>query len=182
MDADALNLRLENMGAQIESSIGTVSGQVFMSSLTETADEALALFADVIMHPAFPRRQDRPGENAGKISSSPAATIRPMSIVNREFAKLLYGADSPYARHTEYATVDALERQDLIDFHQHYFLPNNTILGVWGDFDTHEAMAEKLEKRLRRLGSRRRISCVPTQPIARYGFRVSGSTMRPRRM
>ncbi len=143
MDADALNLRLENMGAQIESSIGTVSGQVFMSSLTETADEALALFADVIMHPAFPEDKIDLAKTQEKSFIS-RRNDQAMSIVNREFAKLLYGADSPYARHTEYATVDALERQDLIDFHQHYFLPNNTILGVWGDFDA-EAMAEKLE-------------------------------------
>ncbi len=143
VDADALNLRLENMGAQIESSIGTVSGQVFMSSLTETVDEVLPLFADVLMHPAFPEDKIDLAKTQEK-SFIARRNDQAMSIVNREFSKLLYGADSPYARHTEYATIDAIERQDLIDFHARYFLPNNTILGVWGDFDA-EAMAEKLE-------------------------------------
>ena len=143
VDADALNLRLENMGAQIEASIGTVSGQVSMSSLTETADEALSLFADVLMHPAFPEDKIDLAKTQEKSFIS-RRNDEAMSIVNREFVKLLYGAESPYARHTEYATVDAIERQDLVDFHQKYFLPNNTILGVWGDFDT-AAMVEKLE-------------------------------------
>ena len=143
VDADALNLRLENMGAQIEASIGTVSGQVFMSSLTETVDEVLPLFADVLMHPAFPEDKIDLAKTQAKSGIS-RRNDQAQSIVNREFDKLLYGADSPYARHTEYATIDAIERQDLIDFHGRYFLPNNTILGVWGDFDTDEMVA-KLE-------------------------------------
>ncbi len=143
VDADALNLRLENMGAQIEASIGTVSGQVFMSSLTETVDEVLPLFADVLMHPAFPEDKIDLAKTQSK-SGIARRNDQAQSIVNREFDKLLYGADSPYARHTEYATIDAIERQDLIDFHGRYFLPNNTILGVWGDFDTDE-MVSKLE-------------------------------------
>ena len=143
VDADALNLRLENMGAQIEASIGTVSGQVFMSSLTETVDEVLPLFADVLMHPAFPEDKIDLAKTQSKSGIS-RRNDQAQSIVNREFDKLLYGADSPYARHTEYATIDAIERQDLIDFHGRYFLPNNTILGVWGDFDTDEMVA-KLE-------------------------------------
>ncbi len=143
VDADALNLRLENMGAEIEASIGTVSGQVFMSSLTETVDDVLPLFADVLMHPAFPQDKIDLAKTQSKSGIS-RRNDQAQSIVNREFDKLLYGADSPYARHTEYATIDAIERQDLIDFHGKYFLPNNTILGVWGDFDTDEMVA-KLE-------------------------------------
>lgn len=143
VDADALNLRLENMGAQIESSIGTSSGQVFMSSLTETVDEVLPLFADVLMHPAFPEDKIDLAKTQEK-SFIARRNDQAQSIVNREFSKLLYGADSPYARHTEYATIDAIEREDLVDFHQKYFLPNNTILGVWGDFDAG-VMVEKLE-------------------------------------
>ncbi len=143
VDADALNLQLENMGAQIEASIGTVSGQVFMSSLTETVDDVLPLFADVLMHPAFPEDKIDLAKTQAKSGIS-RRNDQAQSIVNREFDKLLYGADSPYARHTEYATIDAIERQDMVDFHGQYFLPNNTILGVWGDFDTGEMVA-KLE-------------------------------------
>ena len=41
-------------------------------------------------------------------------------------AKLAYGPDNPYARDSEYATVAAVTRQDLLDWHhahvaqQHY--------------------------------------------------------------
>ena len=50
--------------------------------------------------------------------------------------KLAYGADNPYAREPEYATVAAITRQDLIDWHGKYVHPNNIILGISGDFDS----------------------------------------------
>ena len=57
------------------------------------------------------------------------------SIVGRESADLAYGKDNPYARDPEYATVFAVQRDDLLNWHQQYVHPNNIILGVAGDFD-----------------------------------------------
>ena len=64
-------------------------------------------------------------------------------IAARESAKLAYGAENPYAREPEYATVAAITRQDLIDWHKNYVHPNNIILGITGDFDS-AAMEAKL--------------------------------------
>ena len=43
---------------------------------------------------------------------------QPFQIAFREAAKLVYGADSPYARVPEYATVAAVTRDDLLSWHQ----------------------------------------------------------------
>ncbi len=59
----------------------------------------------------------------------------PSAIARREATKLAYGAESPFARTVEYATLDAITRQDLLDWHQRFVHPNNMILGVTGDFD-----------------------------------------------
>jgi zinc protease len=69
----------------------------------------------------------------------------PFEIAFREAAKLVYGADSPYARVPEYATVAAVTRDDLVSWHQRYVHPNNIILGVVGDFDS-TAMEAKLRE------------------------------------
>src|SRR5207247_254917 len=61
----------------------------------------------------------------------------------REFAKLVYGADSPYARVPEYATIEKIAQGDLVAFHQKYVQPNRIILGAVGDFDSKE-MAGKI--------------------------------------
>jgi len=42
----------------------------------------------------------------------------PFSIAFRESSKLVYGADSPYARVTEYASVVRVTRNDLVNWHQ----------------------------------------------------------------
>ncbi|HEV2714830.1 MAG TPA: pitrilysin family protein, partial [Terriglobales bacterium] len=63
-------------------------------------------------------------------------------IAVRESTKLAYGAQNPYARIPEYATVAAVTRQDLIAWHHAYVHPNNIILGVVGDFDSAQMEAK----------------------------------------
>ncbi len=58
--------------------------------------------------------------------------------------KLAYGANNPYARQPEYASVEAVKRDDLLNWHKTYVHPNNMIVGVSGDFDS-TAMEAKLK-------------------------------------
>ncbi|MFT5143560.1 MAG: zinc protease [Rhodothermales bacterium] len=141
--ADELNERLERIAASIETGIGTTSGNASMFSLTEHVDAVLPMFADVLMNPALP--QDK--IDLDKTQWSSVISRRnddPGSIAAREFDELLYGAESPWARSPEYATVDAVSREDLVAFHKAYFHPGNVIIGAWGDFDA-EVMARKIE-------------------------------------
>ncbi|MEB3213740.1 MAG: pitrilysin family protein, partial [Leptolyngbyaceae bacterium] len=62
----------------------------------------------------------------------------PGSIAQREFNKLIYGADSPYARTAEYATLANITRDDVVSFHQDYFYPSNMLLSIYGDFEPTE--------------------------------------------
>ena len=140
--ADALNERLESIGAVIETGIGETSGSAFMSTLTEHTDEVLGLFAEVLMNPAFPQDKIDLAKTQWKSAIS-RRNDDPQEIAFREFDELIYGADSPYARTPEYFTVEAISREDALAFHERFYHPNNVILGVWGDFDT-DAMVEKL--------------------------------------
>ena len=121
----------------METNIGETSGSAFMSVLKEDLDVGLEILADVLMHPAF--REEK--LDLAKVQAKSAISRRnddPNGIVSREFAKVIYGADSPYARTTEYATIDAITRDDLVTFHQAWFHPNNVMMAVWGDFDADE--------------------------------------------
>jgi hypothetical protein len=64
-----------------------------------------------------------------------------MGIAFREFQKLVYGANSPYAKQYEYEDVDRLTREDLVAFHGAFYRPDATILAVWGDFKAPEMKA-----------------------------------------
>ncbi|NBB75575.1 MAG: insulinase family protein, partial [Bacteroidetes bacterium] len=142
MSSDSINQVLEGLGATVETSIGTASGSAFMSTLKENVDTVLPIFAEVLRRPAFAAEKVNLAKNQQKSAIS-RRNDNPQQIALREFDKIVYGEDSPYARHTEYWTVDAITREDVVNFYDQYFEPNNVILSVWGDFDA-EAMEEQL--------------------------------------
>jgi len=138
---DELDEILENLAASVEVGIGDDSGSASMSVLKEDLDTGLSILADVLMNPAF--REDK--IDLEKIQHRSAISRRnddASDITAREFRKLIYGADSPYARITEYDTINNIMRDDLVAFHKKYFRPNNIILGVLGDFDSEEMLAK----------------------------------------
>jgi zinc protease len=143
---DEIDKELETLAATVETGIGQTSGYIMISVLKEDVDHALAILADILMNPAF--REEK--IELAKIQQRTAISRRNdniMPIAFREFTKLVYGKDSPYARSTEYSTIAAITRQDLVDFYKAYFYPNNTIMAVWGDFDS-KAMAGKIKQTL----------------------------------
>lgn len=140
MASDDLDDWLEDRAASIETSIGTSNGNASMSSLRDDFPELLRVFADVLRRPAF--EQDkidvaRTGVESGISRQNDDAN----QIRAREFAELIYGSGSPYARSPTYATIGSITRDDLVAWHRQYFHPDRVILGLVGDFDPNEAIA-----------------------------------------
>lgn len=141
--ADELNSILEQKAASVETAIENDSGSASFNTLTEDLDTVFSLFTEVLRQPAFAankfaiakrqqqgaiaRRNDDPGE-----------------IAQREFSKVVYGETSPYARTVEYATLNNISRQDVINFYQTYVRPEHIILGIVGDFDA-DAMISRVQ-------------------------------------
>ncbi|TVQ05345.1 MAG: insulinase family protein [Leptolyngbya sp. DLM2.Bin27] len=135
MDTEALNQALEQRAASIETGIDTSEGSARFRALTEDTEAVFALFADVIQRPAF--APDRIALLKRQYGGSIARrNDSPDSITSREFRKLVYGADSPYARIPEYATLEAIGPEDIRRFYEASVRPEQTILGLVGDFDS----------------------------------------------
>lgn len=141
---DELNILLENKAAFMSTFIGFGSGGASMNLLKEDFDELLPVFVDLIQNPAFPEDKIDLAKTQAKSNIS-RRNDEQQSIAVREFQKLIYGKDVPYTTQREYATIDAITREDMIDFHQQAFAGNNMMIGVIGDFDTRE-MKQKLEE------------------------------------
>lgn len=132
--ADELNQLLEQRAAAVETGINATSGSASFSTLGEDLETVFELFAEVLREPVF--AQDKLDLAKTQLRGEIARrNDQPNGIAGREFQKLIYGNDSPYARTVEYATLDNISRDDLVSFYQQYFHPNNMILGVVGDFD-----------------------------------------------
>jgi zinc protease len=131
---DLLDRILERKAANIVPIMSTDVAIASFGGLTEDFPIVLDLFAEVLQQPAFP--EDR--LTLAKAQSEGGIARRnddPGTIANREFGKLIYGNTSPYARTEEYATLKKITRQDLVDFHQTWYRPENLTLGIVGDFD-----------------------------------------------
>jgi len=143
---DQLDQDLENVAASIESQIGETNGTLSFSCLKENTDQVLAIFRDVLTSPEF--RQDK--VDLSKTQSRSGISRRnddPDGIADREFSDIVYGRNTPYGWSIEYADIDNIQRQDLIDFYHRYYFPANITMEVIGDFSTAD-MKSKLEQLL----------------------------------
>jgi zinc protease len=164
---DEIDEQLEQIAASVETGIGTSSGSARMSVLKEDVDTGLSVLADVLMHPAF--RQDK--IDLARIAARTSIARRNDNagfIARREYAKLIYGPDSVYARQAEYATIDSITRDDLVAFHQRFYHPNNLMMAVWGDFDT-EQMVARIKETFKDW-PRAEVDLPPVPPV-QYDFR-----------
>lgn len=132
---DEINRFLEQRAASIETGMGEAAGSAGFGALSEDLASVFDLFAEVLRSPAFPDSK----LNLAKMQQRGSIARRnddPNGIAGREFGKLIYGADSPYARTVEYSTLDNISRADLVNFYQQYYAPQNVLLGIVGDFDS----------------------------------------------
>lgn len=166
LSGDEIDRRLETMAADIETGIDSESASVYVSMLKESLDKVLPIFADVLRRPRFEAEKI----DLAKIEARSAISRRNDDvgqIAEREFIKLIYGADSPYARQNEYGTIDAVGRDDMLAFYREYFHPDNLWLAVWGDFDSRQ-MVGKLERVLGDWPASGRK--LPSLPEVRYDY------------
>ncbi len=139
LSPDKMNDELEFMASSIESSIGTDAGTVSMASLTKNLDRTLQIFAQVLMTPAF--RED-------KVELARRQTIEalrrqdddPKAVADRELGRSIYKG-TPLGRVPTFATVKAITRADMVEFHKKYYHPNTVIMSVAGDFNSTAMVA-----------------------------------------
>jgi len=139
---DALDTELAEKAAAIETGGGGATTSLEWSSFKQDFDSVFAETVDLLLHPAFKadKLQLAQREMMTEISRR---NDDPGDIASREANKLVYGAGSPYARQTEYATVAAVTLDDLKAWHDRTVLANGIIVAVEGDFDS-AAMEAKL--------------------------------------
>lgn len=132
---------LEMLGAILNTSSNLDTSSVTLNSLTENLESSMALFADVVLNPSFPQAElDRlRQEQLARIQREQST---PISMAQRVFPKLIYGEDHAYGQGLTgtgtLESVGSMQRQDLIDFVDSWFKPNNATLVVVGDTSLSE--------------------------------------------
>ena len=135
---------LAQFAGRITIAIGRQSGSASLDVLKKDVKRGLQLFAGLIRTPAFAPES----VELAKLQAIERIRRRedePESVANSEFVKLLYGSSHPTARESSFESVQRIQREDLIAFHESSIHPNGTILGVSGDF-SKEAMVALLRE------------------------------------
>ncbi|GAB3448143.1 insulinase family protein [Massilia solisilvae] len=127
---------LESLGASFNTGTNLDGAFVNMNALKATMPRALDLYADLLLHPAFPQNE------FARLQKDRLATIarekaNPQQMALRVLPSLLYGKGHAYALpFTGTGTEDAVRRmtrEDMVKYHQTWFRPNNATLLVVGD-------------------------------------------------
>jgi predicted Zn-dependent peptidase len=139
---DKLDRELEFMASSLESSISSESANVSLSTLTRNLDRTLALFAQLMREPVFDKSRVELARMQA-IEGIRRMNDDPKGIAGRELSRAIY-PDHPLSAIPTLASVNAITRQDMVDFQKRYFYPANTILAVSGDFD-REKLLKSLE-------------------------------------
>jgi len=141
MDGDAMDDLLEAKAAHIETGGDDDSTALSWNSLKADTDQVYALAMDLLFHPKFDMQKLRLAqqqEAAGIVRRNDDES----QIAGREAARLVYGADSPYARQPELSTISKVTVADLQAWHDRT-INNKLIISISGDFDS-AAMESKL--------------------------------------
>ncbi|MGD0733066.1 MAG: pitrilysin family protein [Terracidiphilus sp.] len=141
MGGDALDDLLEAKAAHIETGGDEDSTAVEWDSLKGDADQVFALAMDLLLHPKFSAEKLQLAQQQ-EATSIVRRNDDEEAIAGREAAKLVYGANSPYTRQPELATIGAVTVADLEAWHERT-IGGRLIVGVSGDFDP-VAMEAKL--------------------------------------
>jgi len=141
IDGDALDDLLEAKAAHIETGGDDDSTVLSWDSLEGDADQVFSLALDLFLHPKFNQEKlelAQQQEATGIVRRNDDEA----GIAERESAKLVYGANSPYTRQPELATIGAVTIDDLKAWHDKT-TGGKLIIGISGDFDP-AAMEAKL--------------------------------------
>lgn len=137
---DQIDEFLDGKGASIETAIDDNQGTASMFALKEDFPEVFRTLAEILRYPVFDPAKIEVTKTVARAGIA-RQNDEPQEILFRELRELVYGAGSPYAREPSYATIEAIERDDLVSFHRQYFQPNRLIIGLVGDFKRDEVLA-----------------------------------------
>ncbi|HEX7878191.1 MAG TPA: pitrilysin family protein [Candidatus Eisenbacteria bacterium] len=131
---DQVDAEVDRLAMSVSTGVGNESGNASFQVLTENFQPALNLLFEMLREPAFDAEKLALAKEKIK-DGIRRQNDNPVQIALRELPRRLYGTDHPRGFAPTFATVDAITRQDLVDFHKKYYVPSNFLIGVAGDFD-----------------------------------------------
>ncbi|NNK63148.1 MAG: hypothetical protein HKO98_08020, partial [Gemmatimonadetes bacterium] len=104
-----------------------------LSTTTPALGEGLEILSELLTQPAFPEAEVEQARERALTGLQVQAT-RPADVADRAFRSAVYG-EHPYGRLPSTASVAALTRDDLVEYHATWYRPDGALIVVSGDVD-----------------------------------------------
>jgi len=145
--ATAIAEELDFLGARLDASASGTGSTVSLSLLAKDVEPGLALLGDILQHSGFePAELER--ERTQMLAQIQQQRVNPRQVVSEVFREVLYGEHPLHRPISGYAsTVPQITREDVLSFYQRFYVPNNAILVMVGDF-SEARMHELIERAL----------------------------------
>lgn len=162
---------IEFVGGSLSASAGPDYTTISLSVLKKDIDLGFDLLSDILMNPAFKEEEIQRKKRITR-NWLIQQNEEPGIVASIAFSKAVFGGH-PYARQVQgtIESLDLISRQDIIDFHDTFFAPNNTIMSVAGDISRDELKALLN----RHLGNWKQ-KTIPSAPLPNISAR-KGSTV-----
>jgi zinc protease len=131
---------IESVGGSLDSNASLEWTSISADVLTANAGLAFDLLNDMARHATFPQKEFDV-DKTQTLTSLEQDAVNANSMANRQFARIAYGGH-PYGYATTPDTVKNLTREDVVQFYQTYFKPNNALLVMVGDLTPADARAQ----------------------------------------
>jgi len=167
---------IESVGGAIEADGSFERIMATAGVLKKDVDLGLELLSDLLIRPIFPQEfVDKEKERT--LAEIVSAQDRPQVVAGWAFNELVY-QNHPLHRpsHGYPQTVERLTRTDLLDFHERYFVPNNVILSIVGDFRVPELLP-KIQQAFGSWALKPVVFPTYPQPVRQSGKRLKFITM-----
>jgi zinc protease len=133
---------IDFVGGRLGAGSGLDATYATCQVLTKHFDVGLDLLSDIILNPTF-KEDEIERLRKQTLSAIAEGKQDPSSVADEKFSQFLFG-DHPYGRPSEGTeeSVPAITREDILDFHRTYYVPNNAILAVVGDVESKDVLAK----------------------------------------
>ena len=133
---------IDFMGGLLATGAGSDLSFVNTVSMSDGLGAALDLMADVVLRPAFsPQEIERQTSQA--MSSLKVSADDPDTVASQVIDRLVFGFH-PYGMPSggTATSLATLTRQDFVEFHKAWFVPNNALMAIVGDVSPDAAFAQ----------------------------------------
>jgi zinc protease len=136
---------IDFVGGSISASSGYDATYISCTVLKKDFDLGLEILSDIILNPAFPEEEVE-RQRSQIITSIIGNMDQKSTIANNNFQDVLFG-DHAYSHPVIglKASIDTITRDDIIQFYDSYYRPNNSVIAVAGDVDRAEVFGSLKE-------------------------------------